>query len=158
MCFTSETNACQWQKDGYKIDIFDKLRTDEWQICSDQSAWEGSEGPVDSNGELLQDAKVFTKPDPCKFPIGHICATRYPGNVKVRLEEKNAVSMEDSPFEAYKTKTTVRPTHFFLNYDDLKEFNRTCPVKRNLTSSEICTGSYNNAAFKQFPPFEKTIC
>ena len=66
--------------------------------------------------------------------------------------------MEDSPFEAYKTKTTVRPTHFFLSYDDLKEFNSTCPVKRNLTGSEVCTGSYNNAIFKQFPPFEKTIC
>ena len=141
MCFTSETDTCEWQKKGFKIDIWEKLRTDEWQLCSDQSAWDATNGG-----------------DPCLYPDGYICATRYPGNVKVRLEDPNAVSMEDSPFEAYKTKTTVRPTHFFLSFDDLLEFNKTCPVERNLTGSEVCTGSYNNAFFQQFPPFEKTIC
>ena len=64
MCFARETDECEWEKGGYKIDMFKKLRTDEWQICSDQEDWDSSGGT-----------------DPCKYPTGYICATRYPGNV-----------------------------------------------------------------------------
>ena len=66
--------------------------------------------------------------------------------------------MEDSPFEQYKTKTTVRPTNFFLTPEELQTFNDTCPVERQLKGYGSCSGSYNNAVFHQFPPFEYMAC
>ena len=35
-CYTSVTDWCEWKKNGYPLDNFDKLRSDEWQICSKQ--------------------------------------------------------------------------------------------------------------------------
>ena len=34
-CWSSKPNFCEWQENKFKLDIFDKLRTDEWQLCSD---------------------------------------------------------------------------------------------------------------------------
>ena len=61
MCYSSAKDWCSWKESGFKLDVFDKLRTDEWQICSDQSGW--------------------TNTDPSTEPKAHICATNYPGNV-----------------------------------------------------------------------------
>ena len=128
MCYTTQTDQCAWKKANYEIDIFNKVATDEWQIC------EADEGT-------------------------YICPTRYPGNMQWRLNSTlNAVSMEDSPFEAYKTKTTALGTNFFLSEDDLKSLNETCPVERKLKGPDKCSGSYNNAVFTQFPPFAYQAC
>lgn len=128
MCYTSHTDQCAWKKANYDVDIFNKVATDEWQIC------EADEGT-------------------------YICPTRYPGNIQWRLNSTlNAVSMEDSPFEAYKTKTTALGTNFFLSEDDLKSLNETCPVERKLKGPDKCSGSYNNAVFTQFPPFAYQAC
>jgi len=128
MCYTSHTDQCAWKKANYEVEIFNKVATDEWQIC------EGDEG-------------------------SYICPTRYPGNMQWRLNSTlNAVSMEDSPFEAYKTKTTALGTNFFLSEDDLKSLNETCPIERKLKGADKCSGSYNNAVFTQFPPFAYQAC
>ena len=68
------------------------------------------------------------------------------------------MSLEDSPFQQYKTKTTALETFFFLDLEDLKELNRTCPVERELKGPDKCSGSYNNAVFNQFPPFAYKSC
>ena len=52
----------------------------------------------------------------------------------------------------------MRPTNFFLSNEDLKSFNETCPIERKLSGSESCSGSYNNAVWAEFPPFDYLIC
>lgn len=146
-CYTSIADRCEWKRNGYPLDNFDKLKSDEWQICSKQPGDEDKRKLVDPDSESGKEAIE-----------SHICATRYPGNVRVRLEPPGAVSMEDSPFEQYKTKTTVRPTNFFLSEEDLVAFNLTCPIERKLTGSESCSGSYNNAVWASFPPFDYLVC
>ena len=60
MCYSSELDFCKWEANKFKLDIFDKLRTDEWQICSDES-----------NHDNTMKAP----------PAAAICATNYPGNI-----------------------------------------------------------------------------
>ena len=57
MCFTTAKDFCDWQSKDFKIDIFNKLATDEWQLCEIDGPEEG---------------------DPSET---YICPTRYPGNV-----------------------------------------------------------------------------
>ena len=70
MCYASPnlstdgtSDFCNWKANDFKLDIFDKLRTDEWQICSDEEGWSATD---DSTWDSVKT---------------YICNSRYPGNI-----------------------------------------------------------------------------